>query len=180
MSDKPQRCPTCGSPSSGARYCLMRLPDAMHEHDGDCQWCSDYWHTLPPATVLSHGTTVNTWAGPSPVPVQSAEPVQSMTAREFYFSPACRGNTIENKFEFAEAYAASLHSNPDLRWIPVSERLPVEGEVVIVLEDGTVGTNYIPYSNTVPVDCRYRWRHGHDYVTHWMPLPDPPTTKERE
>lgn len=57
------------------------------------------------------------------------------------------------------------------KWIPVTERLPVCGERVLVLVDScAVFEAYLSIS--------HKWvRYGSfwiDGVTHWMPLPEPP------
>lgn len=56
------------------------------------------------------------------------------------------------------------------RWIPVSERLPECGNLVLAIDcDGLMSTAY--YVG--------RW-HGmldEDAITHWMPLPQPPKGK---
>lgn len=51
------------------------------------------------------------------------------------------------------------------RWIPVEERLPEEGEVVLLYYGG----------DTDPIAVgKYLGLGG---VTHWMPLPEPPEVK---
>lgn len=53
------------------------------------------------------------------------------------------------------------------RWVPVSERLPdVGGHVLVVYDDGFMLTSTVD-----------EFDHG---VTHWMPLPAPPNTEEKE
>ncbi len=52
-------------------------------------------------------------------------------------------------------------------WIPVSERWPdVGGHVLVVYDDGFMLTSTVD-----------EFDHG---VTHWMPLPAPPNTEEKE
>ena len=75
-----------------------------------------------------------------------------------------------------------------LAWIPVSERLPETGKLVLVTiaqENVTFG-QYIPnvetwlvYRPDVGRDIRF-WVMGSNkyHVTHWMHLPQPPEVKE--
>jgi Protein of unknown function (DUF551)/Helix-turn-helix len=63
------------------------------------------------------------------------------------------------------------------KWISVKRRLPPEGEHVLTFEDGSITMNYIPYCNAVGIaGTSYvgRFASGHDFVSHWMPLPSPP------
>ena len=56
----------------------------------------------------------------------------------------------------------------DTEWVSVKERLPTESK------------NYLVYTNygTIMVLHFYhkkkKWISGDEYVTHWMPLPEPP------
>jgi len=66
-------------------------------------------------------------------------------------------------------------------WISVKKQLPREGECVLTWEkDGYSGCayiNFIPFRGAVGVAGTNkigRFNSGHDYITHWMPLPDPP------
>ena len=55
------------------------------------------------------------------------------------------------------------------RWIPVTERLPEEDELVLVWRN-----NGLPYVSR-RIDLSYWVGLGRDAgVTHWMPLPEPP------
>ena len=59
------------------------------------------------------------------------------------------------------------------RWIPVTERLPEQGMVVLACgkRHATSGQFQGAFSN----DPHYwLWRGSSKYVTHWMPLPEPP------
>ena len=61
---------------------------------------------------------------------------------------------------------------PDMKWIPVTERLPEYGQEVIVCSHRTV----LPLVFTTNF-----WDAEHDNwqgITHWMPLPEPPKEVE--
>ncbi len=57
------------------------------------------------------------------------------------------------------------------RWIPVSEGLPEAGVEVLLFDDYSdyLTDRLLRVENGEPV-----WMCDYDYVTHWMPLPNPP------
>lgn len=57
------------------------------------------------------------------------------------------------------------------KWVPVTERLPAEDERVLVWLDAS-GISY----TQIDTDRLHKkkWRRWGKYVTHWMPLPEPP------
>ena len=66
------------------------------------------------------------------------------------------------------------------RWIPVTERLPEEGEYVLCVLKGFNYGGKIQVCKFVPAD-KFKdkpyfehFRNGFPSVTHWMPLPEPP------
>ena len=61
-----------------------------------------------------------------------------------------------------------------LRWIPVSEKSPEEGQMCLVCDRGAIGIDtYIGHGNP------YNWKwYVRDYDA-WMPLPDPYKEEER-
>ncbi len=65
-----------------------------------------------------------------------------------------------------ELQAATKAAVP--QWIPVSERLPFDGERVLIFDNG--GTYGAIYTLQYYDDFILR----HKYVTHWMPLPNSP------
>jgi len=80
-----------------------------------------------------------------------------------------------------------------LRWIPVSERLPKDGQQVLISYDGYVfltyfeaDTHYLDDDYNV-VKCRgfrieendYLFAEGLEFPTHWMPAPKPVKTNEQ-
>ena len=65
-------------------------------------------------------------------------------------------------------------------WIPVTERLPKEGEYVLCVLKGFNCGGKIQVCKFVPAD-KFKdkpyfehFRNGFPSVTHWMPLPQPP------
>ena len=65
-------------------------------------------------------------------------------------------------------------------WIPVTERLPEEGEYVLCVLKGFNYGGKIQVCKFVPAD-KFKdkphfehFRNGFPYVTHWMTLPQPP------
>lgn len=68
------------------------------------------------------------------------------------------------------------------KWIPVTERLPEEKELVLILCKN--GAMFVGYCGMQYVDMERRWRIktalnstkllNLGRVTHWMPLPQPP------
>lgn len=61
-----------------------------------------------------------------------------------------------------------------VRWIPVSERLPEIEEPVLVIGECGFGVDHL---NGV-VNRRPIW-HWDSGITHWMPLPQPPSENDR-
>lgn len=70
---------------------------------------------------------------------------------------------------------AALREQP--RWISVEERLPEEAVRVLVRLSGIKPPIGFPRMDTDRV-VDGRWMRWFDLVTHWMPLPEPPTEEE--
>jgi predicted RNA-binding Zn-ribbon protein involved in translation (DUF1610 family) len=79
-----------------------------------------------------------------------------------------------HRIELSEPQLKTLR---DSRWIPVSERLPPERELVLVNHDGTG----IELASLQPgggwVICWTGFITNGVAYTHWMPLPEPPEVK---
>ena len=59
------------------------------------------------------------------------------------------------------------------KWIPVTERLPEQGQEVIVFSGGVVKGSVFAY-HFWNKDFQ-SWQH----ITHWMPMPEPPSGERR-
>lgn len=59
------------------------------------------------------------------------------------------------------------------RWIPVSERLPEEGQIVIGWNWVSQTVAVVRYHKLTDKFCEY-WRGGHMKIIYWQPLPQPP------
>jgi len=81
-----------------------------------------------------------------------------------------------------EALLISMDVNAALReqvrWIPVSERLPEYGKAVLVMTTTSVlpriGRHSPTISQWATTDLLYYHDISYSQVTHWMPLPKPP------
>ena len=61
------------------------------------------------------------------------------------------------------------------RWIPVTERLPENGEIVLVCgERGGIYTAYCNSAYKNPGWHKMNSKNHYCNPTHWMPLPEPP------
>lgn len=62
------------------------------------------------------------------------------------------------------------------RWIPIEERLPEDGSDILVYCDDGEESRIVAcnYANGVWFDCVFNTVMIFKYITHWMPLPEPP------
>lgn len=101
--------------------------------------------------------------------------------------PECAGLDV-SAFELLQEYVDRCARYADevmalrerTRWIPVTERLPAEGERVLAATEGV-------FSGEAYLSCEGVWMRSYGVVwvslvdmpvTHWMPLPDAPRGKE--
>lgn len=59
------------------------------------------------------------------------------------------------------------------KWIPVSERYPNHGDVVLIYTKGK-DIQVFQWDNEYDGWVGDRYNYSTKYVTHWMPLPEPP------
>ena len=101
----------------------------------------------------------------------------NMTREEaiWYLTPIAESASLERYKEALSMAVAALREHERLRWIPVMERLPEQGERVLATDGEFVGEFY--------VNSRGKWKryNDNDYslmmaldILWWMPLPEPP------
>ncbi len=71
---------------------------------------------------------------------------------------------------------ADVPDNNVGKWIPVSVRLPKNGE--IVLGNTRYGMEVLQWDRIANVWLGLSDAHAKQYVTHWMPMPEPPKEGE--
>ena len=75
----------------------------------------------------------------------------------------------------AELEAENARLKAERRWIPVSERLPEDGEVVWLWDGNNLGMGYYLVLSGCFMDRDTPLRRIKP--THWMPIPEPPEVK---
>lgn len=96
---------------------------------------------------------------------------------------------LENEYNFFKWDIETLYrklceleieigKTPGIGWIPVTDRLPdTFGEFIVCVQNAD-GRRHSDYADFDPY--AKKWKTGffcgeHDKVTHWMPLPEPPS-----
>jgi hypothetical protein len=80
-----------------------------------------------------------------------------------------------------QVYMAGIKHAREAQWIPVSERLPGNGDIVLCIGDGDFAVMsiyedaFIRFANPIPQDRLMVVEYT--AITHWMRLPEPPKTK---
>ena len=87
---------------------------------------------------------------------------------DFWKRLSTNGSKARNNLE---TYIAELEAAQ--RWIPVSERLPVGGKVLVLWKDRTIHLDW----TFLDGGGYYWWNSGQSNVTHWMPIPKLPEVK---
>ena len=86
----------------------------------------------------------------------------------------------ENYSVLREALDMAIEALELTRWIPVSERLPAKKDakginfkILVLFSNGVVDL-----WNPILVNEHFDLQIKHTYITHWMPLPEPPQEVE--
>jgi len=100
---------------------------------------------------------------------------------EISYSGVWKWRELRTKEQILQARIAQLEEQ--LRWIPVSERLPNEDYCIAIVEylSGHRTRKLLQFENNrgfglydIESDNIDGWVNYNDNVTHWMPLPNPP------
>ena len=124
-------------------------------------------------------------ASRKPCPVCGKEPTATPIENSFYSYAEL---TEEQKIRFA-AYQvfdvpkkASSKLEAAQRWIPVSERLPEDGETVfVIIHDGFErfeNGNEVARLTYLGNGNWWSWKSERYIVTHWMPVPSAPESED--
>ena len=75
--------------------------------------------------------------------------------------------------------ALALLKEQEAQWIPVTERLPEIGRVVLAMGHRSASTGQFQGLQKSQDHFLWNWK-GHTirYVSHWMPLPEPPKEED--
>ena len=79
---------------------------------------------------------------------------------------------MHNGLTLAQAMIINAPTIEVPRWIPVSERLPEDGQIVLTCKNGICEVQTYEARRNGWVSGRIFWSMA--FVTHWMPLPDAP------
>ena len=85
----------------------------------------------------------------------------------------------EEGFKVMEAEITALHAEVErltAAWIPVGERLPEGDEPGAVLGWNGIHVREVVFCPRCKEGEQWSSFGGHEYVTHWMPLPEPPAS----
>ena len=104
-----------------------------------------------------------------------------MTREEaiWYLTPIAESASLERYKEALSMAISALREREQRRWIPVTERLPKRGELVLATDGGFVGEFYI--------NKRGQWQRYNVNdssllmaldILFWMPMPEPPKEDE--
>lgn len=82
------------------------------------------------------------------------------------------------ELESLKDYIAELEAAQ--RWIPVSERLPETYKPVLTVDMSEATRIPVPAFYNLDTNCWYTHFEYYLWVTHWMPLPEPPIMYGKE
>ena len=112
------------------------------------------------------------------VAINYAEAIKAKTQEKIEFYRRGNAHAPEvyySDLAFLSAVISALREQEERRWIPVTERLPEQGERVLATDGGFVGELY--------VNSRGQWKrynvNDHSLlmaldILWWMPMPQPP------
>lgn len=89
-----------------------------------------------------------------------------------------QSNYIENLVDYLISHGVTFakDNNVPCKWIPVSERLPEHGDIVLC--NTVFGMDVFQWDDRSRLWVGLEASHGRRFVKHWMPLPEAPKEGE--
>ncbi|ELY4528808.1 DUF551 domain-containing protein [Cronobacter sakazakii] len=158
-------------------YYLNQAVPAAYEINADATDYHRGWNACRAAMLQSGNDEIGSWRNPKNTPTDKAKSEMSQMAEKLVRDTTALAATLSAETDTTAQQFESLAGKAVSGWIPCSERMPVEKDIVLVVDDG-----YFV--------CEAQYREGDFFsavrgnneffettcrdVEFWQPLPEPP------